>query len=201
MNPTGRQWTEMKVDLPTDRPRLAITLADGSEALLSHLDRRDRHWIEEGFEELSEQSRYTRFGMGVGGLSDSELDYLADVDQHGHVAWGASVGGYGAGLGRYISTSELDKPEVAVTVLDEYQGNGLGSALLRALVGIARHDGVHELCFRVVPDNTAVQAKLSTIGATTALVDGLIEGRIVIADIPRHAMEDELVEVFEAFRN
>jgi len=190
----------MKVDLPPDRPRLAVTLTDGSEALLSPLDSRDRHWIEEGFEELSIESRYTRFGMGVGGLSDSELDYLADVDQHDHVAWGASVFGYGAGVGRYIATSESNQPEVAVTVLDEYQGNGLGSALLRALVGVARHEGVEELCFRVVPGNTLVLAKLASIGADSSMVDGLLEGRLVIADLAKHPMEDELIEVFETFR-
>ena len=190
----------MKVELPPDRPRLAVVLSDGSEAILSPLASGDREWIEEGFDELSVQSRYTRFGMGVAGLTSNELDYLADVDQRAHVAWGALIDGKGAGVGRYIATSEPGSPEVAVTVLDEFQGNGLGTILLRALVGVARHDDVDDLVFRIVPENTRVRAKLSAIGAHTTLVDGLIEGRIVVADTPKDAIEDEVVEVLEEFR-
>jgi len=191
----------MKVDLPPERPRLAVPLSDGAEALLSPLSREDRHWIAEGFGELSVQSRYTRFGMGVGGLSAHELDYLADVDQRAHVAWGASVDGRGAGVGRYITTPDTDAPEVAVTVLDAFQGNGLGTILLRALIGVARHDGVEELVFRIMPDNTAVYVKLSSIGATTTLVDGLLEGQIVIADIPEDQLESQLIQVMEEARS
>lgn len=191
----------MKVDLHPDRPRLAVNLSDGAEAILSPLDGNDRHWIEGGFDELSIRSRYTRFGMGVAGLSAHELDYLADVDQHAHVAWGALVDGNGAGVGRYITTGETDPPEVAVTVLDKYQGNGLGTILLKALVGIARHDGVDELVFKVVPDNSAVNVKLSAIGAETRLVDGLMEGRIVVSDIPIDSIEPQLIEVLEQFRS
>ena len=190
----------MKVELSPDRPKLAVTLSDGSKAILSPLASGDRDWIQEGFDELSVQSRYTRFGMGVGGLTAHELDYLADVDQRTHVAWGALIDGNGAGVGRYIATSQLDSPEVAITVLDEFQGNGLGTILLRVLVGVARHDGIDELVFRVVPDNTRVQAKLSSIGAQTTLVDGLIEGRIVVADIGWDVVEREVVEVLEEFR-
>ncbi len=190
----------MKVELSPDRPKLTVTLSDGSEAILSPLASGDRDWIREGFGELSVQSRYTRFGMGVGRLTANELDYLADVDQRTHVAWGALVDGNGAGVGRYIATSEPGSPEVAITVLDEFQGNGLGTILLRVLVGVARHDGLKELVFRVVPGNTRVQAKLSAIGADTTLVDGLTEGRIVVADIRKDVLEREVVEVLEEFR-
>lgn len=187
--------------LPPDRPRLAVTLRDGSEALLSPLGSQDRHWIEEGFSELSERSRYTRFGFGVGGLSENELDYLADVDQRTHVAWGASVNGNGAGVGRYFTIPDTGSAEVAITVLDEFQGNGVGTMLMRALVSIARLDGVDELVFEIVPSNTALQAKLSTLGAATKLVDGLVEGRMVTVDIPMDPAESQFVEVLEKVRS
>ncbi len=196
----GQQWFNMKVELPAGRPTLTVALSDGSEATLSPLARSDREWIEEGFDELSVESRYTRFGIGVAGLSSNELNYLADVDQQAHVAWGALVDGNGAGVGRYITPSEPVSPEVAVTVLDEFQGIGLGTILLRTLVAVARHDGVDALIFWVVPGNARVQAKLSSIGSTTASVDGLIEGRIVVSDIARDAIEKQVVEVLEEFR-
>ena len=57
----------------------------------------DRHYLEQGLAELSPESRYTRFGQGLESLSDSELDYLTNVDQRSHVVWGAVVDGDGGG--------------------------------------------------------------------------------------------------------
>jgi hypothetical protein len=70
-----------------------------------------------------------------------------------------------------------------------------------ALVGIARHDGIDELVFEIVPDNTATLAKLSAIGAVTTLVDGLMEGRLVTGEIPKDRLEDGFVDVLEKFRS
>ncbi len=44
--------------------------------------------------------------------------------------------------------------EVAFTVVDQYQGRGIGAALVRHLVGIARRSGLAELTAEVLPDNT-----------------------------------------------
>ncbi len=88
--PLRLQWlTTMPVEIPDDRPRLAIRLGDGSEALLSPLTGEDSGLVEEGLDHLSVESRYTRFGRGLSHLSHSELEYLTNVDQRNHVAWGA----------------------------------------------------------------------------------------------------------------
>jgi len=41
-------------------------------------------------------------------------------------------------------------------VVDKYQGRGLGAALLRNLVAIARQAGLRELVAYVLPDNRAM---------------------------------------------
>ncbi len=74
--------------------------------MLRPLLKADRRFIEGGLEELSVESRYARFGQGVGRLSRRELDYLSDVDQRSHVAWGAAVDRRVAGVGRYIVTDD-----------------------------------------------------------------------------------------------
>ena len=101
--------------------------------LLSPLGADDREMIQQGFGQLSVESRYTRFGQGRGALTDAELDYLANIDQRRHVAWGAVDGGVAAGVGRYIQIPGTAAAEVAVTVVDWLQGRGLGKILLIAV--------------------------------------------------------------------
>ena len=43
--------------------------------------------------------------------------------------------------------------EVAFAIVDEYQGQGIGAALLRHLAAIARNAGIEQLIAEVLPDN------------------------------------------------
>jgi RimJ/RimL family protein N-acetyltransferase len=46
--------------------------------------------------------------------------------------------------------------EFACTVVDEFQGRGIASALLRQLVHLARAAGITQLIAEVMPENTAM---------------------------------------------
>ena len=46
------------------------------------------------------------------------------------------------------------KAEVAFAVIDQYQGQGIGAALMRHLAEIARAAGLKELIAEVLPENT-----------------------------------------------
>ena len=50
-------------------------------------------------------------------------------------------------------TIEPGKAEVAFAVIDRYQGQGIGAALMRHLATIARHAGMTELIAEVLPEN------------------------------------------------
>ena len=56
------------------------------------------------------------------------------------------------GGGRYV-VLQPGKAEVAFAVVDQYQGQGIGAALMRHLVAIAREAGLKELTAEVLPDN------------------------------------------------
>lgn len=191
---------DVKIELPPDRPQIALELKDGSEVLLSPLGADDRELIRQGFGHLSIESRYTRFGQGRSALINAELDYLADIDQRRHVAWGAAVEGEAAGVGRYIQIPGTSAAEVAVTVVDELQGRGLGKILLIALIAVARADNIAELQFEVIPENRVVQSMLEEMNMTVDLVDGLFQDRISVVDLPVSAHESALVTVLEDFR-
>ena len=199
--PLRLQWlTTMAVEIPDDRPRLTIRLEDGSEALLSPLTAEDSDLVEEGLDHLSVESRYTRFGRGLSHLSQSELEYLTNVDQRNHVAWGAVVDGEVAGVGRYIRISEIGCAEIAVTVIDEFQQRGLGTLLFEALAAIARADGVEAFCFVVVPDNRPVRRLLERLDVQLTGSVSLLEGKLAVADLPTGVHDAEMIFVMNQVR-
>ena len=81
--------------------------------------------INAALQRLSERSRQLRFAGGVSTLSDSQLDYLANLDNRDRLAWCALEEGdnmnTGAGIARYIRLQdEPDIAEFAITIVDAY---------------------------------------------------------------------------------
>lgn len=190
----------MHIELPADRPRADVPISDGSLLTLSPLLKSDRRLLEEGITEMSEESKYTRFGQGVGRLSGKELDYLSDVDQRNHVAWGAVLGQTAVGVGRYIVADDLGCAELAITVVDEFQDRGIGRALFQALVAVARHDGVAELCLEATTDNAAVVHVMKDLAMSVVAVDGAIEARLEVDQIPGAQLDELFVSVLTRAR-
>lgn len=189
----------MMIVLPEDRPKFEMTLGDGAVLTLSPVLKTDREFFARGLEELSIESRFARFGQGVATLSERELDYLTNVDQRRHVAWGAAVGLEAAGVGRYVRSDD-GCAEFAITVVDRMQNRGVGRALLGALVAVARNDGVEEMCFEANADNAAVKQLLGEIEPGPLISEGTLERRIRVSDLPAGSHEDEVVAVIDEVR-
>jgi RimJ/RimL family protein N-acetyltransferase len=107
----------------------------------------------------SSESLYRRFFAVRRHFSETEESFYLNIDFVSHVALVALADENGqqsiVGGGRYV-VSEPGQAEVAFTVVDKYQGRGLGAALLRHLAMIARQAGLHELVAYVLPDNRAM---------------------------------------------
>jgi GNAT superfamily N-acetyltransferase len=105
---------------------------------------------------IGTQSLYRRFMGAKRGFSDKERAFFLNVDFVNHVALVAVIKesdsvSIVAG-GRYI----VEKPgtaEVAFAVVDDYQGHGIGAALLRHLAVLARQAGLKEFTAEVLSDN------------------------------------------------
>lgn len=107
---------------------------------------------------MSGRSRWLRFASAVKELSDTQLDYLTDLDGKNRVAWCAATntGNHpgGIGLARYIRLGdEPDVAEFAVSVVDEFQDQGVGYTLLKSLCESAKSNGIHTLRGYVLPQN------------------------------------------------
>jgi RimJ/RimL family protein N-acetyltransferase len=150
-----------------------VFLKDGSRVLIRPVVPSDRVRIAREFERLSPQSRYRRFFSPMKTMSASLLDYLTSVDYVDHFAWAALSAEpgpdgepLGLGVARYIRLDDPEAAEMAVTVVDDWQGKGLGRILLDALVLEALENGINRLEGDVLVENRPMQEMLRRTGAT-----------------------------------
>jgi GNAT superfamily N-acetyltransferase len=135
------------------------TLRDGRRVEIRALRPQDRDGLLAAVGRASAQSLYRRFFAVRRSFSDKEIDYFSNVDFVDHVALVAVAEEDGrpaivAGA-RYV-VSQPGEAEVAFAVVDAYQGQGLGGALMRHLAGIARDAGLAELTAEVLAENAAM---------------------------------------------
>ena len=144
-----------------------LTLRDGRVVDVRPLERSDREGLAAAVERLSDQTRYLRFATAKPRLTKRELDFLTDVDHHRHEAIVAidPTTGRGVALVRYIQVSDQpDVAEIAATVTDDWQGHGLGTALLARLAARARANGYSAFRASVLASNQRSIAMLLTAG-------------------------------------
>lgn len=151
----------------------AVTLKDGSRVLIRPGLPSDRMLIAREFERLSPESRYRRFFSPMRALSESLLDYLTSMDYVDHFAWAALSAEpgpdgepQGLGVARYVRLEDPQAAEMAVTVVDDWQGKGLGRILLDALVLEALENGITRFEGDVLVENRPMQEMLRRTGAT-----------------------------------
>jgi acetyltransferase len=107
------------------------------------------------FDRLGPGSRRLRFGGGKTVLTAYDLGQLARVDETHHVLV-ALIGGEPVGIARLVRDGL--SAEVAVEVVDEWQGRRVGTLLMKRLAADARAAGIARLHAVVAPDNTASRA-------------------------------------------
>ena len=143
------------------------TLRDGRRIDIRALRPTDRAELLQAVGRTSLQSLYRRFFAVKRDLTEQEVAYFLNIDFIDHVALVAVVEEDSrpaiVGGARYI-VIEPGSAEVAFAVIDQYQGQGIGTALMRHLAGIARGVGIRELTADVLPENNAMLRVCATSG-------------------------------------
>ena len=138
-----------------------VHLNDGQRVHLRLMRPSDKRLLLDGFERLSPSSRYARFMSAKSRLTERELQYLTEVDGVDHFAMGALRRRFvssdeGVGSARFVRLAEQpDTAEAAVTVLDDFQGQGLGSILLQRLIEAAWEREVRWFRNELLAENAA----------------------------------------------
>jgi GNAT superfamily N-acetyltransferase len=159
-------------------------LPDGRRVRLRPVEPSDADLLRSGFEHLSEESRYRRFLAPMPELSDAMVSYLTRVDHRDHEAIVAldDVTGEGVGIARYVrDPSQRDLAEAAVTVIDDWQGRGLGTLLLEGLADRAREEGISRFTALLLATNEEMIELLESLGPIR-VVDR--EGATLEVEIP-----------------
>ncbi|HXA42223.1 MAG TPA: GNAT family protein [Candidatus Solibacter sp.] len=167
-------------------------LNDGTRIVFRPITADDKELLRVGVERLSPESRYRRFFSPIDHLSDEQLAYLTEIDYVDHFAWIGILperGGEGVAVGRWIRDPEKpDSAEAAVTVADDYQGQGLGSALLVLLARSAIERGVRRFTLEVLGENEPMMQLMQHVGA---VIDKR-EAGVVFMHVPLPATVEEL---------
>ena len=131
-------------------------------------------YFDEAFEELSPASRHLRFFTPVRELPEAVKERLRDVDgvvNAAILAFDAArvvddhPEGKPVAIARWMAhpagVEPAGPPELSVTVIDEYQGMGVGTRLMDDLLALARQRGLRRIYADVLRENVAMRALIN----------------------------------------
>jgi GNAT superfamily N-acetyltransferase len=149
-------------------------LRDGTLILIRPIRYDDKWLLEAELKSLSQSSIRRRFLTAKPRYTRSELRYLTEVDGWDHVALVAESPAYAGrrilGVGRYVRhIDDPDKAEVAIEVIDDFQGRGLGTLLVEELGRRARMRGITRFTATMASDNIPAQRLFRRLTGKSAL--------------------------------
>ena len=174
-----------------------ITLESGQKLSVRPIRPSDREALHAFFHALSPETRYRRFMGHCAELSPAMLTYLTEIDGDNHIAVVAFATTTFSGVRRSLRGGLKRRPkpmlavarvvrlpedpkmaEVALTIADHLQGQGVGTALLSILVEAAAERGVDEIGAHVLDDNVRMKRILAKNGSLRRRSDGMVAVRV-----------------------
>jgi RimJ/RimL family protein N-acetyltransferase len=149
----------------------AATLRDGTPVTLRAMRPDDRERIVAAFSKLDAGTVYTRFFSFRKELPGSALDRISDIDFDRLAGLVVTIGSGNAetviGSATYVASVASDGTnvaEVAFTIEEDYQRQGLAGKLLAALATLARRHGIARFVAEVLADNASMLAVFERSG-------------------------------------
>lgn len=175
-------------DQSTGPPLGEKRLRNGGRYRLRAPRAEDKNSVAQCFEQLSPESRRTRFFAVKKALTDAELEFLTITDGNDHIAVAAMAlnddGSEGPMLGmarclRLPAPSEA--AELAIAVVDDAQGVGLGQALVEQLMRAAAPKGIARFEVEVLAENAGMRALAKRFGGVAEYRgDGMLRYQVPV---------------------
>jgi acetyltransferase len=140
---------------------------------------------------LSRESLYLRLHYSPREVTERDAERLLELDYQDTMAVGALVRGEHddsiVGVSRYARIDATDRAECAIVVADEWQGQGLGTELMRSLAGAARARGIVTLEGTSLAENRRILAWARNFGIgarTEAAGGGMVRVMLELDSLP-----------------
>lgn len=169
-----------------DANRYAVQdiLRDGAPVWVRAMRPDDKSALSHFHGRLSPESVYLRYFEYKPVLSDRDLRYLTELDFDRRVALVATLSpdpdASLVGVARFdvlpVLAGAPVRAELGIVVEDAHQNLGVGTVLLKHLLGIAHDHGIHEITAEVLPQNSRMLELVAGAGVpvSRSLEDGVI---------------------------
>ena len=176
--------------------RQTVRLRSGDVVRLRQVRPDDAPALARAYANLGEQSRYRRFFTVMPKLPEATLAAAAGVDHQDHEALVALplLSPEIVGECRFVRYADRpDTADLAVTVIDAWQGRGLASVLLSRLSERALEVGIAYFTAEVLAENRTMLAILPSLGRVETESHGpVVTARIEIGEPPRQDQQEFL---------
>lgn len=185
MSPTDDEERTLRPiwELPLDPAGVLFELPKGGRVRIRPIRQDDAEGLQLTYLRLSEQSRYYRFFTSRAVLGRQLAESLSDIDHQQHYAWAvfdpdvaSEVGddsGLTIGAARVIrDRSDPAVAEAALSVVDDYQGLGIGRFLIELMVHTAADVEIEVLRFEILRENRAMIQLIASMGASGHAIAG-----------------------------
>lgn len=143
------------------------TLKNGSSVQLRPIRPEDATSIITLVKEMSPESRYFRFMHAINELSPQMVAQFTKLDYDRQMALVATDNKEDIiGLSQYVMSSDQQTGEFAISISEQYKGQGLASSLMRLLIEHAKTQGLESLQGDVLRTNAPMQALMTSLGFT-----------------------------------
>lgn len=161
-------------------PEHHVRLADGRAAVVRGIRPADRDAFLAFHAGLSEESRYFRYFTARRKLPERQVRHFVDVDQRDHAGIVTLVDGAIVGHALYDRLDDPDEAEVALEVADDFQGHGVGTAMLAELARTAGRAGIRRFVAHVLPSNQRMLQVFRDLGFAehARFEDGVVRVRV-----------------------
>ncbi len=145
-----------------------ITLRDGTSLTIRPIRPADMDLEKDFVRKLSDYSRYYRFMQPIRELSPAMLEHFTHPDYDQEMALIALSLREGKeeeiGVARYVKYPDGRQCEFALAIADAWQGKGVGTALMQALIAVARSAGMESMEGFVLTTNQAMLKLVKFLG-------------------------------------
>ena len=143
-------------------------LASGVQMTIRPIRPEDANMIQEFVRNLSSQSKYFRFMQHIRELAPGTLVRLTQIDYDCEMTFVATQSLENDevcfGVAHYITNPDRASAEFAIVIADDWQGQGIGSKLMKSLIKVAKSQGLNALIGVVIAANMGMLEMVQRLG-------------------------------------